>query len=163
VSHRRGTRDTVYKLVCRRLNHPFQRRRNLLNICIPIQEDKGLKSEICIHFGSAARFIVVDTDTLAYRVVSTGIEAAEGNPVDLITRDPIDSVVVGGIGVRSLCDLREAGVDVVSTREDRVDDIVASFKEGDVNEINLDHTCRLQQRGRGFRGFGGCGGGGHCR
>ena len=130
-----------------------------MNICIPIEEDKGLQSEICIHFGSAPRFIVVDTDTLSYRVVS----GAESGPVDFITRDPIDSVVVGGIGVRSLCELKEAGVDVVSTREDRVDDIVASFKEGDVSEVNLDHTCRLQQRGRGFRGFGGCGGQGHCR
>ena len=133
-----------------------------MNICIPIEEDKGLLSEICLRFGSAPRFIIVDTQTLKYRVVPSENPSEESVPKEILSGDRIDSVMVGGIGIRSLSDFREAGIEVVSTKEDTVEQIVASFKEGDVNPVSLDHTCRFQHSGRGFRGPGGCGGQGEC-
>lgn len=129
-----------------------------MNICIPIEEDKGLSSEICLHFGSAPKYMIVDTRTLTYRVVSNG----EGDcSAEQLAGDDIHSVVVGGIGLRSLSEFREAGISVVSTREDQVREIVASFNAGEVNPVDLQHTCRFQSAGRGFRGSGGCGQG-HC-
>ena len=31
-----------------------------MNVCIPINEDQGMKSEVCAHFGSAPAFLIVD-------------------------------------------------------------------------------------------------------
>ncbi len=128
-----------------------------MNICIPIEVDKGLESEICLRFGTASQFIIVDTNTMKYNIVQ-GDDSDQTVPEAIMASEKIDSVVVGGIGVRSLCDFKEAGIDVVSTREDRVEEIVASFNKGEVNPVTLDHTCAFRHVGRGFRGPGGCGG-----
>ncbi len=35
----------------------------VMNICIPVNEDKGLQSPVCAHFGSAPAFMIVDTES----------------------------------------------------------------------------------------------------
>jgi predicted Fe-Mo cluster-binding NifX family protein len=131
-----------------------------MNICIPIEEDEGLRSQMCLHFSAAPNYIIVNTDTLGYRIVP-GDDASfeDGCPMSELTRERVDSVIVGGIGVRTLGELRAVGIDVVSTTEESVEDIVTSFCEGAATPVTLEHTCCFKSRGRGFRGPGGCGGG----
>jgi predicted Fe-Mo cluster-binding NifX family protein len=38
-----------------------------MNLCIPVNSDSALASEVCPHFGSAPCFLIVDTDSLACR------------------------------------------------------------------------------------------------
>ena len=34
-----------------------------MNICIPVEQDQGLQSQVCAHFGSAPAFLIVATDS----------------------------------------------------------------------------------------------------
>ena len=135
-----------------------------MNICIPIDKDEGLLSQMSLHFSTARQYMIIDTKTMGYRLVDNADpDAAGASGADLLREADIDSIVVGGIGVRSLSELQAAGIDVVSTGEDTVENIVASYQDGDVNRVTLEHTCRFKHSGRGFRGPGGCGGPGDCR
>ena len=40
-----------------------------MHVGIPIDEDRGLESRVCQHFGSASLFMIVDTDSGACRAV----------------------------------------------------------------------------------------------
>ncbi|HKL24661.1 MAG TPA: NifB/NifX family molybdenum-iron cluster-binding protein [Desulfuromonadales bacterium] len=81
-----------------------------MKICFPIFNDKQLDSRIHGRFGTARRFLVVDSE-------SRQIEDRPGpewfarlrqntGPID------IDAVVVGNIGAKSLVDLERRGIKV---------------------------------------------------
>ena len=128
-----------------------------MTICIPINEDKGLKSELCLHFTTAPNFMIIDPSTLQLNVIDNeGIGTAQ--PVDelvaLLSEYAVSSAVVGGINPVVLRELQRVGISVFSSARDNVDDIVAAFTAGDVTPVTLDSHCSNRHTGRGFRGFG---------
>lgn len=40
-----------------------------MNLCIPVTQDLGLQSPVCMHFGSAPLFLIVDTDSGATETI----------------------------------------------------------------------------------------------
>ena len=39
-----------------------------MKLCIPIDENRGLNSSIYLHFSTAPKFMIIDTQTMVYEV-----------------------------------------------------------------------------------------------
>jgi predicted Fe-Mo cluster-binding NifX family protein len=120
-----------------------------MNICIPVEQDQGVASPVCAHFGSAPAFMVVDTDTGACRAIPNGNQHHGHGmcmPLHSLQGEHIDGMVVGGIGMGALSKLNAAGIRVYISEHATVGETVASFKAG---------TLKLMQPGMA------CGGHGH--
>lgn len=140
-----------------------------MNICIPIEEDLGLSSEISLHFSRAPMFIVVNTQTLSFEVFdrkTLGAETDAGQILMITRRADIERVVVGGIGLEALAELQDADLEVFSSTKDTVREIIEEGQQGTLTPIALGDNCKNRSRGfgRGFNGgtCGGTHGCGHC-
>ena len=115
-----------------------------MNLCIPVNEDKGLQSPVCAHFGSAPAFLIVDTDTGSCRaIVNKNQHHGHGqcSPLASILGEPIDGVVVGGIGMGAFNKLRAANIPVHLSEHDTVAATIASFNAGTLKRMETRMTC----------------------
>ena len=123
-----------------------------MKVCIPVNEDRGLDSPVCGHFGSAPLFLVVDTETSASRALPNGNQHhAHGmcRPLDALRGEPLDALVVGGIGLGALTRLRESGLDVwISDRPD-VKATLASLADGSLRRADPAGACAHHGQGQG--------------
>jgi len=86
-----------------------------MNICIPVNENDGLGSTVCAHFGSAPFFMIVDSESGSFRAI-TNDNQHHGHgmcaPLATLQGERIDAMVVGGIGMGALNKLLAAGISV---------------------------------------------------
>jgi len=109
-----------------------------MKICFPVTSDEGLSSKVYAHFGSARRFIVVDTDTGATSSIDNSDQHhAHGscNPLRALAGNPVDAVVVGGIGAGALARLNRANVKVFRAQAPTVGENVELFRSGAFRDI----------------------------
>lgn len=115
-----------------------------MNICIPIIEDKGLQSQVNSYFGSAPLFLIVDTEKLSTRaIINKNAQHTHGmcQPLASLSSERLDAVVVGGIGMGALNKLRAAGIKVYMGRQATVEQVIAEFKAGKLNEVTPQTAC----------------------
>jgi predicted Fe-Mo cluster-binding NifX family protein len=144
-----------------------------MKICIPVDEDQGLASPVCAHFGSAPLFMMVDTDTGECRALGNRNQHhAHGQcqPLLALHGEAVDGVVVGGIGAGAIARLRAAGIEVYLAGHATVGETLEAFKAGALKPVAPDFVCGHHDRGHGpgpGQGHGqghGCGhAGGHGR
>jgi predicted Fe-Mo cluster-binding NifX family protein len=118
-----------------------------MNICIPIDEDHGLQSPVCAHFGSAPAFMVVDTDTGSCRaILNRSQHSGRGMclPPASLHGKSIDAMVVGGIGMASLSKLNAANISVYISEHATVGETIAAFKAGTLKSMLPDMVCSQQ-------------------
>ncbi len=123
-----------------------------MNICIPVETDQGIKSEVYDHFGSAPGFLIVDVDTLECRLVSNNnIHHAHGmcQPAAAIAGEKVDGVVVGGIGRGALMKLSLAGYKIFHSQFATVKETVDAFKTGKLPEFSIQNACGGHNHGGG--------------
>ena len=134
-----------------------------MNVCIPVNEDKGLQSPICAHFGSAPLFMIIDTDHEGCRVIPNHNQHRGHGmcmPLASLKGERIEGMVVGGIGGGALAKLQAAGIRVYLSGLPTVEATVSAFKAGSLREVTPVEACA--QHGSGPHGHGphGPGGGG---
>lgn len=115
-----------------------------MNICIPVEADKGLGSPVCAHFGSAPAFMVVDTDTGNRHVIVNGNQHHGHGmcmPLQSLQGEQIDGMVVGGIGRGALNQFNAAGIRVYLTEHATTGEIVAAFKAGSLTLMQPGMAC----------------------
>ncbi len=115
-----------------------------MNIAIPIEEDQGLDSLICGHFGSAPGFLIVDTETSACRAVSNrNLHHVHGAcaPLASLQGEKLDGIVVGGIGGGALAKLRAAGLGVYLAPAPTVRGTLEALKAGALPSIEPGMAC----------------------
>ncbi|HOX42566.1 MAG TPA: NifB/NifX family molybdenum-iron cluster-binding protein [Myxococcota bacterium] len=115
-----------------------------MNLCIPVEEDLGLKSLVCAHFGSAPLFLIVDTDSLACRpVVNQNQHHGHGMcmPLQSLSGEQLDGMVVGGIGMGALNKLMAAGIQVFMAQHPTVEETLAAFKAGQLQVVQPGQAC----------------------
>jgi predicted Fe-Mo cluster-binding NifX family protein len=115
-----------------------------MNICIPVNEDKELQSEVCAHFGSAPAFMIVDTDSGSCRAIpNQNQHHGHGmcTPLASLQGERIDGMVVGGIGMGALNKLKAASIRVYASEHTTVAEIVAAFKAGTLKPMETDMAC----------------------
>jgi predicted Fe-Mo cluster-binding NifX family protein len=115
-----------------------------MKICIPVNEDQGLQSEVCAHFGSAPAFLIVDTDNNDCRVIvnrNQNHEHGTCSPFAMLQGELLDGVVVGGIGMGALNRLMAAGLSVFRAEHPTVSMTVEAFKAGSLKRMQPGMAC----------------------
>jgi predicted Fe-Mo cluster-binding NifX family protein len=115
-----------------------------VNICIPVIEDRGLKSPVNPHFGSAPAFVVVNAENGSCRAIPNANQHHSHGacqPLRSLEGQSIDAVVVGGIGMGALTKLQAAGIRVFSSQLATVEETVAAFRDGSLPEVSPATAC----------------------
>lgn len=123
-----------------------------MKIAFPTQEDSALESPVYGHFGSAHRFILVDSDDGTVETVTNeDREHDHGRcqPLAALGGKAVDAVVVGGIGAGALHKLNAAGVRVYRAVEGSVKDNLDLIRSGRLPEFTADQTCGHRHGGGG--------------
>jgi len=133
-----------------------------MKICFPISSNDGLESPVYNHFGSAPKFLLVDSETAEATVLSNqDLGHAHGlcKPLKAIAGHTVDAIVVGGIGKGALAGLHQAGLKVYLAQEASVADNLASLMNNTLPEVTADMVCGGHSHGhdRGSHHEFGCG------
>lgn len=126
-----------------------------MNICIPVEDDRGLDSPVCAHFGSAPLFMIVDTETRSCRALpNTNQHHGHGMCMPLASLDgeKVDALVVGGIGMGALNKLQARGINVFLSDRPTVREAVDAHGEGRLRPVTPETACA--QHGAGPHGHG---------
>jgi len=121
-----------------------------MNVCIPVNEDKGLQSQVCAHFGSAPLFMIVDTDNEGCRAIpNRNQHHGHGMcmPLASLQGESIDGMVVGGIGMGALNKLMAAGIRVYVSEYSTVAETVSALKAGTLRMMQPDMACAHHRHG----------------
>jgi len=125
-----------------------------MKIAFPTMEDNGLNSQVYGHFGSAAAFVVVDTEDTgqARQIENADRDHLHGQcqPLAALGGESVQAVVVGGIGGGALRKLNHAGITVYRAVEGSVAENLTLIQRNQLPEFTPQHTCG------GHRGNGGC-------
>jgi predicted Fe-Mo cluster-binding NifX family protein len=115
-----------------------------MRICIPVNEDKGLDSIVCGHFGSAPCFMIVDTDNLGLEpVVNNNAHHAHGmcQPLAAISGKNVEAIVVGGIGLGALNKLQAGGITVFKAQHNTFRETIDAVKKGSLSQVDAQGAC----------------------
>ena len=121
-------------------------------IAFPTQEENGLESPVYGHFGSARRFIIVDSEKGSFEVLENGDrEHQHGRcrPLIALGGKRVDAVVVGGIGGGALSKLNAAGIKAYRAVEASVAENLKLIQSGFLPIFTLDQTCAGHGSGEG--------------
>jgi len=124
-----------------------------MRLCVPVQDNNGLDSQVSLHFGSAPFFLLLDSETTQFETLKNNDEHhAHGmcHPVAALNGASVDAVVVGGIGRRAIEGLNSAGIKVFQGTEGSVQDILEAAVNNTLEEMTADGACA----GHGEQGCG---------
>jgi predicted Fe-Mo cluster-binding NifX family protein len=115
-----------------------------MRIAFPTQNDKGMESMVYGHFGSAPFFIIVDSDTGEVEsVINQDREHQHGQcqPIGALGEQPVDAVIVGGMGAGALQKFSAAGIRIFRAVEGTVSENLQLIRTGSLPPLTLDQTC----------------------
>jgi predicted Fe-Mo cluster-binding NifX family protein len=96
------------------------------------------------HFGSAPVFIIVDSETGDFgATLNPEVDHVHGQcqPLNALNGQPVDAVVVGGIGGGALRKLNASGIKTFRAVEGTVGDNLDLIKSGKLPEFSPFQTC----------------------
>ena len=115
-----------------------------MKICIPAEDDQGLDSRLCGHFGSAPFFALADTGSGEVEITpNPGREHSHGKcqPVERIDAKRTDAVVCQGMGKRAVSSLQRAGVEVLITSADTIRGAISQAGQGGLRTLLVQEAC----------------------
>jgi predicted Fe-Mo cluster-binding NifX family protein len=115
-----------------------------MRIAFPTMQDSGLDAPVHNHFGSAAYFVVLNTDDGSYDVQPNPDQNHEhGNcqPLAALGNAQVTAVVVGGIGGGALRKLATVGVTVYQAEPGTISHNLARFKADQLTTFTANMTC----------------------
>lgn len=115
-----------------------------MQICIPVLDDRGLDSQVSAHFGSAPAFMIVDTESGRRHLIDNRNQHhAHGmcQPLAALAGEPVEGIVVGGIGTGALMKLQAAGIAVYRAVHPTVGETLAALTAGSLQLLGHDETC----------------------
>jgi len=115
-----------------------------MRLCLPTIHDLGRTALLSDHFGSAAYFTLVDSESGATEVIANhhaehapgSCDAARG-----IAGHNVDAVVCRGLGRRALAKLESAGIPVFVAEASIVADAVEAFAAGRLRRLSAQAAC----------------------
>ncbi|MFH2137283.1 MAG: NifB/NifX family molybdenum-iron cluster-binding protein [Candidatus Omnitrophota bacterium] len=115
-----------------------------MKICIPTENNEGLKSNVFAHFGSAPYFFIFDETDENFEIINNAnAHHAHGmcQPLSQISGKNINVVVCGGIGARAIQKLNNEGIKAYQASCGTVAEIIKEFKENKLEEITVNNAC----------------------
>jgi predicted Fe-Mo cluster-binding NifX family protein len=116
-----------------------------MKLCIPVEQNKGSESTVYGHFGSAPFFMIYDSETKEIKALQNKNEHHEHgmcNPLGALDSNPVDAVLVGGIGARAVMKLNAAGVKVYRSAGGNAEENIKRFHQKQLEEISVDNSCQ---------------------
>ena len=116
-------------------------------IAIPSNGEGGLKGTRAGHFGHCDVFTFVDVKDGEIEKVTTlaNEEHVQGGcmvPVNLLSENRVNALIVGGIGMRPLMGFRQVGIDVFhDDQRPDIEPVVMDMIAGNLQEIRNDQVC----------------------
>ena len=100
-----------------------------------------LTSEIDLRFGRAKWLIVVDTETSDFQAHDNAVNmnSAQGAGIQTgqnIANLGVEAVITGNVGPNAFKTLNAAGIKIFLTEKQTVADAMASFKAGELKEVD---------------------------
>ncbi len=123
-----------------------------MKICIPIEENKGLDSLVCAHFGSSPCFMIVETKDNSFHVrENLNAHHSHGmcQPLASISGENLDAMIVGGIGQGAVNKLRNANIKVYLSQYDTVSENIEAIKSSKLCEVTPQTACAHHGAGDG--------------
>ena len=115
-----------------------------MRVAFPIFDDKGMESTVYGHFGSAPRFIIMDTQTGDFESAGNqNLDHTHGNcqPMVALGGRTVDAVVVGGIGRGALMKLQNSGITTFRAIEGTVSENLTLLNNGKLPRFTPELTC----------------------
>ena len=115
-----------------------------MKICVPTNDDRGLESAVCSHFGSAPFLMIVDTEGGVCRAIPNAHQHDQHGmcvPLAALQGEGIDGMAVGGIGPGALNKLVAAGIQVFLSETSTVDETVHAYETGTLRRVTLETSC----------------------
>jgi predicted Fe-Mo cluster-binding NifX family protein len=115
-----------------------------MKIAFPVQQDQGLESTVYGHFGSAPRFVIVESETGCFETLNNkDMHHSHGQcqPMKALAGNIVDAVVVGGIGAGALIKLQADGIRVFRAVEGNVQENLEFIRAGKLPEFVMNMTC----------------------
>jgi len=115
-----------------------------MKICIPVESDQGIDSQVSAHFGSAPIFMIVDSDTLNCKaIINTNEHHSHGmcQPLAVLKSEKFDGIVVGGIGMGAFNKLQAAKIKVFRTKLSTIKEAIDAHKSGTLKEVTEKTAC----------------------
>jgi predicted Fe-Mo cluster-binding NifX family protein len=115
-----------------------------MRVCFPTGTNQGLSALLYGHFGSAPFFTLADTETGLLEVRDNqGQVHAHGacHPVGALEGLGIQAVVCGGMGLRALQKLEEAGIEVYRSGALTVEEALREIGEGKAERLSVEGAC----------------------
>ena len=124
-----------------------------MRICIPTDGNEGLAATVAGHLGRAPFLTLVDVESGEVTVMANAAHG-EGhcNPTAPLDGHGVTAVLCTGVGRRAVAALEGAGIRVLVTDAQRVDEAVAALRSGTVRVLSVDGACGGHHHGDG----------GHC-
>jgi len=113
-----------------------------MRICIPTHGDEGLQAQVAGHLGRAPFLTLVDIESGALSVIANAPHGdGHCQPAAPLEGRGVEAVVCPGVGRRALATLETAGIRVLMTRASRVEEVLESFRVGEVREMSAREAC----------------------
>ena len=123
-----------------------------MKVCFPVQKNEGIESKVYNHFGTAAMFVVMDTETKEILVLANRDQHhvhGACNPIRALGDHKVDAIVVGGIGGGALRGLNQSGIRVYQAQAQNIKENVAMFLNSALPEVTSMHCCSGHTQGSG--------------
>jgi predicted Fe-Mo cluster-binding NifX family protein len=106
-----------------------------MKICLPVDQHKGLDSEIAPNYRAAPLLLLVDSTTHQYLEIDTAAGTCAATPQD------IDAIVcAGGMGRGQFNGIRRSGIRVFNSSARTVAEALAELAAGRLDEV-LEVAC----------------------
>lgn len=118
-----------------------------MKVCIPTDGDLGLDEQLAAHFGWAATFTMVDTDTDEVRVIKNHSSHMGGTrlPPEILAEEGAEVMVVGGLGSKAVRMFEHFGIEVFVGGSGKVRDVIEEWKMGRLIRAAEDNACQEHQ------------------
>ena len=116
-------------------------------IAIPSNGEGGLDGTRAGHFGHCDVFTLVDVENGEIKEVSIlqNQEHVQGGcmvPVNLLSENSVNALIVGGIGMRPLMGFKQVGINVYhDDQRAEIEPVVKDLIAGKLQEISNDQVC----------------------
>ena len=116
-------------------------------IAIPSNGQGGMGGTRAGHFGHCDVFTLVDVENSKIKDISIlqNMEHVQGGcmvPVNLLSENRVNAIIVGGIGMRPLMGFKQVGISVYhDDQRPDIEPVVKDLIAGNLAEIRNDQVC----------------------
>lgn len=102
-------------------------------------QGKNLESQVDTRFGRAQFFIIVDTETMDYKVIDNlAVAQSSGagtKAAQILLDEGIEALISGNIGPNAIAVFKEAGIPVYKAVDEDIKTNIELFKRGELERI----------------------------